>query len=209
MWKCILVWFKLKFCEKCDLKFILMLWAKRTESQASWYCKSQLNASWFGTLFCRFLPRQTQLLSCKPVPNVVLGTNTHFGQTFLQLKGHYRDVEPFPYITHERMWSLPTAKHTLSCSNSNFCSKTIISDFPCCAERKLKNRLHLTRTSENWSCPNTKQIIGYRIWNVARRHTLWPCAVWLCHHETHTKCSVSLPHYLLAMPNSECHISIS
>lgn len=48
------------------------------------------------------------------------------------------------------------AKRTFSSSSSSFCSSSIISDFPCCAARKLKKRRHFTRTSENWSCANTR-----------------------------------------------------
>lgn len=156
------MWFKLKFYENCDLKF--------EESYPDKPNFSPVN--------------QFPMLSLAPTPILA------------KLSYNWKDIieqlEPFRYIMHERMWSLPTAKHTLSCSNSNFCSKTIISDFPCCAERKLKNRLHLTRTSENWSCPNTEQIIGYRIGNAACRHTLWKCEVWLCHRETHTQ-NVAVP----------------
>lgn len=64
---------------------------------------------------------------------------------------------------HEPALDILKATHTLSCSSSSFCSKTIISDFPCCAARKLKNRLHLTRTSENWSCSNTERLINDQI----------------------------------------------
>lgn len=126
--------------------------------------------------------------------------------------------EPFWYIMHKRMWSLPTAKHTLSCSNSNFCSKTIISDFPCCAERKLKNRLHLTRTSENWSCPKNNNKTKSLVIAFEMLHADTHCESVKCDSATvrHTHkrqpslhVTISFPHYFLAMPNSESHIRIS
>lgn len=40
---------------------------------------------------------------------------------------------------------------TCSCSRSSFCSSTSTPSLPCLAARKLKKRLHLTSTSENWS----------------------------------------------------------
>lgn len=95
---------------------------------------------------------------------------------------------------HEPALDLLKARHTLSCSSSSFCSKTIISDFPCCAARKLKNRLHLTRTSENWSCSNTTQFINDLI---ILLH-LNPIVMGLARHisilftENHTSCSMSI-----------------
>lgn len=61
-------------------------------------------------------------------------------------------TEPCDRGTSPNLSDSLVAKRTLSCSSSSFCSSTIISDFPCCAARKLKKRRHFTRTSENWSC---------------------------------------------------------
>lgn len=75
-------------------------------------------------------------------------------------------------VMDEHTFDFLKAKHTLSCSSSSFCSKSIISDFPCCSARKLKNCLHLTRTSENWSCSNTEQFINDQIIILHLNHTV-------------------------------------
>lgn len=81
-----------------------------------------------------------------------------FDLTFVACK-----IESREYEKSMNVLNMLTARRTLSWSSSSFCSKTIISDFPCCAARRLKNRLHLTRTSENWSCANTEQFISDHI----------------------------------------------
>lgn len=104
---------------------------------------------------------------------------------------------------HEPASDYKSTRQTWSCSSSSFCSKTIMSDFPCCAARKLKNCLHFTKTSENWSCSDTEQPINNYVTIILLKHMVMRLV--LCDIESestrwHRKCGS--PHTCHSFPLS-------
>lgn len=160
-------------------------------------------------MFCWVLPRQTQLLSCKPAPNVVLGTNTHFCQTFLQLKGHYRTVQT---ISVHYAWAnvkLANSKIHLELFQLQLLLQNHHFRFPllCCEEVKEPPPFN----QDFWKLELSKHRTNHRL---SHLKCCMPTSVTLPLWDTHKihpslHVSVSFPHYFLAMPNSECHITIS